>query len=64
VIERVLARVPSGFLFIDGAALLVLGIRESLRASWLGCTLAVGLGVLFLVGGWRLGNFRRVMPGR
>jgi hypothetical protein len=62
VINRVLAGVPSGFLFIDGAALLALAIRESLRGSWLGCALAVSLGVLFLIAGWRLGNSRGVIP--
>jgi hypothetical protein len=64
MIRRVLPSVPSGILFIDGAALLALSIRESLRGSWLGCALAAGLGVLFLVGGWRFANARRVSPGR
>jgi hypothetical protein len=55
-----LAGLPSGLLFIDGAALVALAVRESLRGSWLGCALAASLGVLFLLGAWRFENSRRV----
>lgn len=57
-----LRRIPALVLLFTGAALVALGIRDSVTGAWLGAALAGTLGVLFMLGPWALESRRRSGP--